>query len=222
MEKIKTAVTYISAFVLGLVTIITLCCPCIIVSVTLSDGNVQNMNYDAFKFMTDFNGVKGAGSGIFNGIICVITLIIGIILLVYSLLLILEHFNVFHAEKFKKIKKAEKVLIPLSVSQLVLSLMSLILLAVCANKLTELSDCAIYTLGAGVVTLFIFAILCNVMPVIFSSDKKLNFKKFKIGKLNLKRKKGVETESVIMASENGIDDEMQYQSDMADADINAN
>ncbi|MGN0795373.1 MAG: hypothetical protein ACI4MT_00255 [Christensenellales bacterium] len=188
MEKIRTAVSYVSAFILGLVTIITICCPCISVSVTLSDGNVQTLRYDAFRFMKDFSGVKGAGAGIFNGIISVFMLIIGIILLVYSLFLILEHFNVLHADKFKKIKKAEKILAPLSVSQLVLSLMSLILLAVGANKLTELSGCAVYTLGAGTVVLLIFAITCNIVPGIFSSDKKTNFKKIKFGKLSDKFK----------------------------------
>ena len=187
MEKLKTGIGYISACILGLVTIVTLCCPCIIVSVNLSDGNVQQLKYDAFKFMASFSGVKGAGAGIFNGVISVFMLVIGAILLCYALFLTLEHFGVLHLEKFKKVKKASRILKPLCVSQLVLSLMSLVLLACCANKLTEISDFAVYTLGAGTVVLFIFAILSVIVPSIFASEKKFCFKKFKIKRPDLKK-----------------------------------
>ena len=93
-EKILDNIKYMCSALIGLLSVITVCCPVVTKKLVLAGGSVMPSSYNTFEFLSSFAGTDNAGAGLFGSIIGIVILIAGVALLIYSVLVMLGNFGV--------------------------------------------------------------------------------------------------------------------------------
>ncbi len=174
-EKILDNIKYMCSALIGLLSVITVCCPVVTKNLVLASGTVMPSSYNTFEFLSSFAGTDNAGAGLFGSIIGIVILIAGVALLIYSVLVIMGNFGVGKFVKVSSFGNPEKTVSAVMVAQTVLVLFALIMYAVSCTRLS--SDAEIYDLGGGMIALLVFDILLAAGSK-WDKFLKIDFKKF--------------------------------------------
>ena len=174
-EKILDNIKYMCSALVGLLSVITVCCPVVTKNLVLAGGTTMPTNYNTFEFLTAFAGTNNAGAGLFGSIIGIVILIAGVALLIYSVLVIMGNFGVGKLVKVSSFGNPEKTVSAVMVAHTVLVLFALIMYAVTCTRLS--SDAEIYDLGGGMIALLVFDILLAAGSK-WDKFLKIDFKKF--------------------------------------------
>ena len=174
-EKILDNIKYICSALIGLLSVITVCCPVVTKNLVLAGGTVMPSSYNTFEFLSSFSGTDNAGAGLFGSIIGIVILIAGVALLIYSVLVMLGNFGVGKLVKVSGLGNPEKTVSAVTVAHAVLVLFALIMYAVTCTRLS--SDAEIYDLGGGMIALLVFDILLAAGSK-WDKFLKIDFKKF--------------------------------------------
>lgn len=174
-EKILDNIKYMCSALIGLLSVITVCCPVVTKNLVLAGGTVMPSSYNTFEFLSSFAGTDNAGAGLFGSIIGIVILIAGVALLIYSVLVIMGNFGVGKLVKVSGFGNPEKTVSAVMVAHTVLVLFALIMYAVSCTRLSASNE--IYDLGGGMIALLVFDILLAAGS---NWDKflKIDFKKF--------------------------------------------
>ena len=174
-EKILDNIKYMCSALIGLLSVITVCCPVVTKNLVLASGTVMPSSYNTFEFLSSFAGTDNAGAGLFGSIIGIVILIAGVALLIYSVLVIMGNFGVGKFVKVSSFGNPEKTVSAVMVAHTVLVLFALIMYAVTCTRLS--SDAEIYDLGGGMIALLVFDILLAAGSK-WDKFLKIDFKKF--------------------------------------------
>lgn len=174
-EKILDNIKYMCSALIGLLSVITVCCPVVTKNLVLAGGTVMPSSYNTFEFLSSFAGTDNAGAGLFGSIIGIVILIAGVALLIYSVLVIMGNFGVGKLVKVSSFGNPEKTVSAVMVAHTVLVLFALIMYAVTCTRLS--SDAEIYDLGGGMIALLVFDILLAAGSK-WDKFLKIDFKKF--------------------------------------------
>lgn len=174
-EKILDNIKYMCSALIGLLSVITVCCPVVTKNLVLAGGTVMPSSYNTFEFLSSFAGTDNAGAGLFGSIIGIVILIAGVALLIYSVLVMLGNFGVGKLVKVSGLGNPEKTVSTVMVAHAVLVLFALIMYAVTCTRLS--SDAEIYDLGGGMIALLVFDILLAAGSK-WDKFLKIDFKKF--------------------------------------------
>ena len=174
-EKILDNIKYMCSALIGLLSVITVCCPVVTKNLVLAGGTVMPSSYNTFEFLSSFAGTDNAGAGLFGSIIGIVILIAGVALLIYSVLVMLGNFGVGKLVKVSGLGNPEKTVSAVMVAHTVLVLFALIMYAVSCTRLS--SDAEIYDLGGGMIALLVFDILLAAGSK-WDKFLKIDFKKF--------------------------------------------
>lgn len=156
-EKILDNIKYMCSALVGLLSVITVCCPVVTKNLVLAGGTVMPSSYNTFEFLSSFAGTDNAGAGLFGSIIGIVILIAGVALLIYSVLVMLGNFGVGKLVKVSSFGNPEKTVSAVMVAHTVLVLFALIMYAVSCTRLSASNE--IYDLGGGMIALLVFDIL---------------------------------------------------------------
>lgn len=174
-EKILDNIKYMCSALIGLLSVITVCCPVVTKNLVLAGGTVMPSSYNTFEFLSSFAGTDNAGAGLFGSIIGIVILIAGVALLIYSVLVILGNFGVGKLVKVSGLGNPEKTVSAVMVAHTVLVLFALIMYAVSCTRLSASNE--IYDLGGGMIALLVFDILLAAGSK-WDKFLKIDFKKF--------------------------------------------
>ena len=174
-EKILDNIKYMCSALIGLLSVITVCCPVVTKNLVLAGGTLMPSSYNTFEFLSSFAGTDNAGAGLFGSIIGIVILIAGVALLIYSVLVMLGNFGVGKLVKVSGLGNPEKTVSTVMVAHAVLVLFALIMYAVTCTRLS--SDAEIYDLGGGMIALLVFDILLAAGSK-WDKFLKIDFKKF--------------------------------------------
>lgn len=174
-EKILDNIKYMCSALIGLLSVITVCCPVVTKNLVLAGGTLMPSSYNTFEFLSSFAGTDNAGAGLFGSIIGIVILIAGVALLIYSVLVMLGNFGVGKLVKVSGLGNPEKTVSTVMVAHTVLVLFALIMYAVTCTRLS--SDAEIYDLGGGMIALLVFDILLAAGSK-WDKFLKIDFKKF--------------------------------------------
>lgn len=174
-EKILDNIKYMCSALIGLLSVITVCCPVVTKNLVLAGGTTMPSSYNTFEFLSSFAGTDNAGAGLFGSIIGIVILIAGVALLIYSVLVIMGNFGVGKLVKVSSFGNPEKTVSTVMVAHAVLVLFALIMYAVTCTRLS--SDAEIYDLGGGMIALLVFDILLAAGSK-WDKFLKIDFKKF--------------------------------------------
>lgn len=174
-EKILDNIKYMCSALIGLLSVITVCCPVVTKNLVLAGGTVMPSSYNTFEFLSSFAGTDNAGAGLFGSIIGIVILIAGVALLIYSVLVMLGNFGVGKLVKVSGLGNPEKTVSAVMVAHTVLVLFALIMYAVSCTRLSASNE--IYDLGGGMIALLVFDILLAAGAK-WDKFLKIDFKKF--------------------------------------------
>lgn len=174
-EKILDNIKYMCSALIGLLSVITVCCPVVTKNLVLAGGTVMPSSYNTFEFLSSFAGTDNAGAGLFGSIIAIVILIAGVALLIYSVLVMLGNFGVGKLVKVSGLGNPEKTVSAVMVAHTVLVLFALIMYAVSCTRLSVSNE--IYDLGGGMIALLVFDILLAAGSK-WDKFLKIDFKKF--------------------------------------------
>lgn len=174
-EKILDNIKYMCSALIGLLSVITVCCPVVTKNLVLAGGTVMPSSYNTFEFLSSFAGTDNAGAGLFGSIIGIVILIAGVALLIYSVLVIMGNFGVGKLVKVSSFGNPEKTVSAVMVAHTVLVLFALIMYAVSCTRLSASNE--IYDLGGGMIALLVFDILLAAGSK-WDKFLKIDFKKF--------------------------------------------
>lgn len=174
-EKILDNIKYMCSALIGLLSVITVCCPVVTKNLVLAGGTVMPSSYNTFEFLSSFAGTDNAGAGLFGSIIGIVILIAGVALLIYSVLVIMGNFGVGKLVKVSGFGNPEKTVSAVMVAHTVLVLFALIMYAVSCTRLSASNE--IYDLGGGMIALLVFDILLAAGSK-WDKFLKIDFKKF--------------------------------------------
>lgn len=174
-EKILDNIKYMCSALVGLLSVITVCCPVVTKNLVLAGGTVMPSSYNTFEFLSSFAGTDNAGAGLFGSIIGIVILIAGVALLIYSVLVIMGNFGVGKLVKVSSFGNPEKTVSAVMVAHAVLVLFALIMYAVTCTRLSASNE--IYDLGGGMIALLVFDILLAAGSK-WDKFLKIDFKKF--------------------------------------------
>lgn len=174
-EKILDNIKYMCSALIGLLSVITVCCPVVTKNLVLAGGTVMPSSYNTFEFLSSFAGTDNAGAGLFGSIIGIVILIAGVALLIYSVLVMLGNFGVGKLVKVSGLGNPEKTVSAVMVAHTVLVLFALIMYAVSCTRLSASNE--IYDLGGGMIALLVFDILLAAGSK-WDKFLKIDFKKF--------------------------------------------
>lgn len=174
-EKILDNIKYMCSALIGLLSVITVCCPVVTKNLVLAGGKVMPSSYNTFEFLSSFAGTDNAGAGLFGSIIGIVILIAGVALLIYSVLVMLGNFGVGKLVKVSGLGNPEKTVSAVMVAHTVLVLFALIMYAVSCTRLSASNE--IYDLGGGMIALLVFDILLAAGSK-WDKFLKIDFKKF--------------------------------------------
>lgn len=174
-EKILDNIKYMCSALVGLLSVITVCCPVVTKNLVLAGGTVMPSSYNTFEFLSSFAGTDNAGAGLFGSIIGIVILIAGVALLIYSVLVMLGNFGVGKLVKVSGLGNPEKTVSAVMVAHTVLVLFALIMYAVSCTRLSASNE--IYDLGGGMIALLVFDILLAAGSK-WDKFLKIDFKKF--------------------------------------------
>ena len=174
-EKILDNIKYMCSALIGLLSVITVCCPVVTKNLVLAGGTVMPSSYNTFEFLSSFAGTNNAGAGLFGSIIGIVILIAGVALLIYSVLVMLGNFGVGKLVKVSGLGNPEKTVSAVMVAHTVLVLFALIMYAVSCTRLSASNE--IYDLGGGMIALLVFDILLAAGSK-WDKFLKIDFKKF--------------------------------------------
>lgn len=174
-EKILDNIKYMCSALIGLLSVITVCCPVVTKNLVLAGGTVMPSSYNTFEFLSSFAGTDNAGAGLFGSIIGIVILIAGVALLIYSVLVIMGNFGVGKLVKVSSFGNPEKTVSAVMVAHTVLVLFALIMYAVTCTRLSASNE--IYDLGGGMIALLVFDILLAAGSK-WDKFLKIDFKKF--------------------------------------------
>ncbi len=192
-EKILDNIKYMCSALVGLLSVITVCCPVVTKNLVLAGGTTMPTNYNTFEFLTAFAGTNNAGAGLFGSIIGIVILIAGVALLIYSVLVIMGNFGVGKLVKVSSFGNPEKTVSAVMVAHTVLVLFALIMYAVSCTRLSASNE--IYDLGGGMIALLVFDILLTAGSK-WDKFLKIDFKKIAgLFKFKKKEKATVQTSS---------------------------
>ena len=174
-EKILDNIKYMCSALVGLLSVITVCCPVVTKNLVLAGGTLMPSSYNTFEFLSSFAGTDNAGAGLFGSIIGIVILIAGVALLIYSVLVIIGNFGVGKLVKVSSFGNPEKTVSAVMVAHTVLVLFALIMYAVSCTRLSASNE--IYDLGGGMIALLVFDILLAAGSK-WDKFLKIDFKKF--------------------------------------------
>lgn len=176
-QKFLDSINYFACLFIGLMTFICIGGSMIGYRYTWSNDGMGSKiyRYNGFEFMRVFSGVDGAGTGIFGGVLDIFVLILGIGLFIFGLMLILDKFEVIRFRFLEKIPNLDKILYLSMVGFIALSLIALIMFAVCCGELNKTyesssgGDGVKFVVGGGAISLFLLPALALIAVIVLNA-----------------------------------------------------